>query len=690
MTDRVAISENANERRLMEEFPVELTFFKQMFLWSGCNAGFYVRSAYEPQSFGDYVLQKWRPFRSRGRWQPLYPELVDSLTKKHLDFDRFARFHLEKDRLQPRDDETAFWVGTMAGPTTLSHCIDIDSHDYIGWTSVPTRWHPSKTGYAPGPWSYRELPVIRPSLSFFRLAKRVHDHFPNRIWTISSANLGLGIWRLFKNPQITQILYRQQARRLAIAGVPSLEHYPKPATGASLGKCHRRPCGLDSAVITPTGVITDPIEQIRWFMNPGPTPTFSQILAAYWQALDRMYANFMQCGESVAHTRLSVELKAALVAECRQVIERVKCWVANNCLLEESPPEPSISNTDAEPTCGAHSAAIQANGWSLSEQVVPSQPEVPDCFAKVDLPTIVDNGQWLQFVKYVVENGIPAEDKFFEVISTLAKWFVFVEMHGKPLAEVSAVLKHFVLQRHNDKISRLNNGHADDVFEQVDRILAAVVKDESLAGLALFEDIRRKRATGRYADPWSFAPQIMRETTSSSLSNTFLPSHLICGSLTKPPDATNPQKAWTYEPDNTPLPHFVVESIRSAFKAQKRQLRKGKDGTFPTLNAITRFFNFLFSGRKSGERRVSKELLIKMGFPTNGQKRSPIIKLLVSGDFVSKGGYLSLEKSRLWTLASDIVEAMRLNRSKPGGVQMPLTVNSRSFSVVSSIEGWAG
>ncbi|MBX7105379.1 MAG: hypothetical protein K1X57_14945 [Gemmataceae bacterium] len=666
MTLEHTYPQSATNRRLIDEFPEETAFFKRTFLWSGCKDGFYVRSAYEPQTFGDVVLQKWRPFKARGRWQPLYPGLVDSLAEKHLDFDRFARFHPEKDRLHPRDDESAFWVGTMAGPTTLTHTIDIDNHAYIGWTPVPTRWHPSRTGFAPGPWSLRDLPVIRPNLSFFQMAKRVHDHFPNRIWSFSSANLGLGIWRLFRSPQQTQALYQQQARRLSIAGVPLLEHYPKPATGASLGKCHRRPCGLDSSVITPTGIITDPIEQIRWFMSPGPTPTFSQILAAYWQALDHMYTAFMACGESLAHTGLSVTLKAALVDECRKVIAQVKCWEANGCPLDEGLPEQILSNTDAETTCYVPPTSLLTNVCSLREPVVLSQAEVPDCFEQVDLPTIVNNGQWLQFIHYVVKNGIPAKDKFFEVISTLAKWFVFVEMYGDALSDIGAVLKQYVLSKHNNRVTRLNNGQITEVFGHVDRILTSVVKDESPTGLALFEDIRRRRTTGHYAEMWSFAPQIMRETTttsSSSLSNMLLPSHLICGSLTQPPDAVTVPTKWTYEPDNTPLPDFVVERIRSAFQARNRQLRKGKDGSFPTLNAITRFFNYLFSGQKSGTRRASRELLIKMGFPTNGQRRSPIINLLVSSGLVTKGGYLSMEKSRLWTLASDIVEAIRLHRS---------------------------
>ena len=72
----------------------------------------------------------------------------------------------------------------MAGKYTYNDCIDIDSHELIGWNSVPTRWHPKHLGEVlPGPISWRAVPVIRPSLRFFQIAKVVHDNFPNRIWT---------------------------------------------------------------------------------------------------------------------------------------------------------------------------------------------------------------------------------------------------------------------------------------------------------------------------------------------------------------------------------------------------------------------------------------------------------------------------------------------------------------------------
>ncbi|MCY2987024.1 MAG: hypothetical protein NTY19_04045 [Planctomycetota bacterium] len=128
---------------LHELYPAEVEFFKQRFVWSSQTKGFYTRNRYEPayDEFGKR-LPKWRPFKSKGRWQHLYPELVDSLVEKHLDFERFCRSSKIRDRLEPRTEETAFWLGMMAGTKTYADCIDLDSHDVIGWNPVPTRWHP--------------------------------------------------------------------------------------------------------------------------------------------------------------------------------------------------------------------------------------------------------------------------------------------------------------------------------------------------------------------------------------------------------------------------------------------------------------------------------------------------------------------------------------------------------------------
>ena len=209
----------------------------------------------------------------------------------------------------------------MAGTKTYADCIDLDSHDIIGWNPMPTRWHESKTGWVAGPYSYRYLPVVRPSLRFFQIAKVIYDHFPNRIWSFSSANLGLAVWEIYSSPKFNHNVYPAIEHRLQAAGLNGVEHYPRPPRSpGSLGKCHRRPCGMDSGILTCNGVIADPIEQIRAFMHPPPTPPFETILAIYWERLEAMYELFLSQGESPQHTRLTKDEKQSLVESCQQVI----------------------------------------------------------------------------------------------------------------------------------------------------------------------------------------------------------------------------------------------------------------------------------------------------------------------------------------------------------------------------------
>ena len=440
----------AGGQRLTDRYPDELGFFKRVFLWTGCQEGCYVRYGYEPMLIGSTRKQNWSPLKSKGAWQHFYPELVDSLAEKHLDFENFAHSRALNDRLRPQDWETAFWVGTMAGEKTHSHAIDIDNHDYIGWNGLPSRWHPSRTGWVAGPWSYRFVPVVRPNLRFFTTAKLVYDAFPNRVWAFSSGNLGLSVWEVYKQPRLTHVIRRFPENKLPDIGLASLEHYPlPPKTKGSLGRCHRRPCGPDSGVITPSGVLTNTIDQIRWFMRPKGTPSFDQILSAYWTMLDEMYEEFLDGGESLDHTRLSVQRKKALVAECRAIVDQVKDWATRGCpidksVLEEEPQPESHAEDDqrhapAELVTHIIKRTV-ARGGKKEEEVSNCVPTVPEHFRQVKLSKIIKSGQWLPFVRFLVENGMPSEDKFYEVVATLAKWFYFVEFYGRPQEEVSQVL----------------------------------------------------------------------------------------------------------------------------------------------------------------------------------------------------------------------------------------------------------
>jgi hypothetical protein len=118
---------NNPQKRLAELHHDEIVFYKKRFVWSSNRSGFYTRTGYNTQ---------WYPKKKyNGEWQHLYAGLVDDLVEKHLDLDRFCLTQpwIDSSPVRRQDSETAFWFGTMAGEYTYHDCLDIDSHERVGW-----------------------------------------------------------------------------------------------------------------------------------------------------------------------------------------------------------------------------------------------------------------------------------------------------------------------------------------------------------------------------------------------------------------------------------------------------------------------------------------------------------------------------------------------------------------------------
>ena len=142
--------------------------------------------------------------------------LVAELIEKHLDFDRFC---LNADWMslnRPKDDETAFWLGTMAGKYTYYDCIDVDVHDRVGFYGEPTRWHPDRNsrGSLWHPYVYRMMPVVRLGIDYFKKLKLFHEYCPGRVWSFSSASLGMNLYRMSPKAECPQERYQRVKDRL--------------------------------------------------------------------------------------------------------------------------------------------------------------------------------------------------------------------------------------------------------------------------------------------------------------------------------------------------------------------------------------------------------------------------------------------------------------------------------------------
>ncbi|MDB4777839.1 hypothetical protein OAG68_00115 [bacterium] len=658
-----------NRKPLEKLFPDEFAFFKDRFIWTGRTQGFYTRRAYEParDDFGR-PYPKWRPFKTRGDWQQFYPDLVDALVEKHLDFGGYYR--PPTDWLSLHDSETAFWLGTMAGRNTYHDCIDIDSHEVVGWLVEPTRWHPDinpRGGI--GPWSGRYVPVVRPTMRFFHLAKLVYETFPNRTWSFSSANLGFAVWRMNSYTEPTHVAFRRTENLLKGAGL-SLEHYPMPPSGLStFGKCHRRPCGMDTGLISSDGVITYPVQQIQCFMSPPKTPSFRQIMEAWFQQLNHIHNRFLEKGGSLDHEILTESERKEIIEKNNETVDKIWHWHESGCVIDPQ----LIAGNDGQaikadpvvefPNFTFEDAPVLIDdvGSRLDSKVIPDT--IDDIFSTLYIKAATGSGRWIQFVKSLVDNGIPVKDKFSEAISVLALWFGFVELFGKDRERIKQVLHAYALSKHNGKVSRLLAEGDTLVLSHVDRIVDSVLDNEDNSGKRIFAEIRQKRASGSYKNLYYFEEQILNSKQDSD-SSLVLPSplsYLLCGGVNQEKKGN---QEWVYIPDNTPLPDILIKRIKSAFKKSDRQLRiNTSTNRYPTIDTITRFFNYLFAGRKCGTRRASQVLLVLIGFPKKTNERKAVINVLVENKLLYEGSYQG-SKSKQWILDKSVIKQMFAEKSE--------------------------
>lgn len=387
---------NRRHKPLAELHPDEIRFFASRFIWAANRTGFYTKSGYG-------AGHHWRARKTCGdRWLPVYPALATDLVEKHLDFDRYCTIADWKSPACPRDDETAFWLGMMAGDYTFHDCFDVDSHDRVGSYGEPTRWHPERNPY--GSWSsphiYRMMPVMRVGLDYFKKLKLFHLHFPGRVWTFSSASLGMYLYRMSPRSACPTRRYRAVKDRLralrmdVLGGVP-VEIYPEPPKAAgSKGHQQRRPCGMDMGVITDAGIVTDPIEQIRIFMLPQ-TPSFEAVCEAIFSRLAYQYRRWMDFED------YGDEPKRELYDEQMAEIERIRGWLDAGCPDSESllnDPPSTLPPLGCPISCGvlteeraAPSMERRVAHETVDEQAGPpggDRIESNDLFASCDLEVI--------------------------------------------------------------------------------------------------------------------------------------------------------------------------------------------------------------------------------------------------------------------------------------------------------------
>ncbi len=315
-------------------FPEKLNFFREYWIDQATDLAYYTRHAYfDRMRLNEGTIPKWKLVRFwNEKTKRFLKSKFDESAKrreieKHLDWQNYLQINVNRFKRTLDVLETAYWLGVLPGPYTRSDAIDLDSHVIVGYYTVP-----AQAGIR------REIPVPKCDLRFFQNLKMTYDAFPDRIWMTTSGNLGKAAWRLHhKAVEVSQLEVEIQ-RILNDRGL-NLEFYPvSPKSKGSLGKCHRRPFGLDSAIHTEGGVVSHPIDQIRYLMEEDARISWPTLFVQHIQQMEATYRTWEEDSflltpdaERAIDGRYADLSKEVILAELWDDVDRAWRWFRQKC-----------------------------------------------------------------------------------------------------------------------------------------------------------------------------------------------------------------------------------------------------------------------------------------------------------------------------------------------------------------------
>lgn len=537
---------------LQECFPDEFVRYKSLFYDFCRKSPYHIKRSYKC----GFVAPRQKKRKDGTRYSPY---CYEDLLARHLDPERWLLSHPDQ---FPIDQPGNFWLGLRSGRKTKLGCIDFDNKD-----NVIGCYNTCMVASDPA----RPLPVL--TLEHVQKLKRLYDMFPNRIWCVSSATLGLHIWEKLPsllNHRQVEGRYRPKLRRI---GLSHVEVYPSPQLS---NQVLRRPFGEDYYTITDDGLISDWMDQLEHFENPS-SPTFASIVSCLSKLVTREWRRYDR-GNGLFLTKTSVNSvkldqkpslqkfvcdDMAVPAECLRELALIQKWVNAGC--------PEVTQDTA--LCSGYTCI---NKDSLDS--------IPAPQAETDG---VRTGHWIESCVQWATDGLPGEDSLFPVINALARWFYFVEFFDVPqdhrIEKTSELLQHFALTKHNGFITTLNNGLEGEVESRVCRIVRRSIQTSTQQDL--FLRIRDKRRLGHYAGGNFMLEPVIKGQTDSPL----------CSAYT----------CINKEIDDTPLPDSIERRLLRITKAEKMRRRDG--GEYPLIRFARRLLNALW--KAGGEARISRGTL---------------------------------------------------------------------------------
>ena len=480
---------------------------------------FHIKHAYEKG-----FVEKKR--KGSGQSLHLFEALAVEKTEQHLCSATWSQW---KGETFPDDP---IWLGLHMPKSTTVDLIDVDAKQY-------------RVGYyrENGDGESRLLPVINIPLEHFKMLKRIYDALPGRIWCISSETLGIHAWKKHKYPQPSGHLHQINKQILADIGFASIESHPMP------GRCLRRPFGDGYRTVTPTGTIEDWGKQVEYFESDGRTPPFNRIC---FELVGAMYRQW-QAWERFGDANRKVDVRAVLKEQIPE-LSRIADWLKAGCPLatavntpiQKTPVAPSLtlcqeilSETFGEwPTVQptpiqriCQEILLVSFGKKNDEDIAPiiedanaeingsdrvvggsgNKPLPKSANQREDL-AMLRGGKWATGLLRLARTGLETENSVGTVIHEMAKWLWWIELYSLPesqrLEKVTRLLSGYVLAKHNNCVSRLLNGHQDDVLAQVARCVKQASEIKLPASIAGFSRTREKWNNGGYTHPVRLIPAL--------------------------------------------------------------------------------------------------------------------------------------------------------------------------------------
>mgnify|MGYP001022575944 CR=1 FL=1 len=508
---------------------------------------------------------------------PCYPDLV----AKMLDYERWKNLHPNGKHYE------GCWIALREPKKTRLSAIDFDNKSNL-------------LGYYRCGQKSPLRPLVTMPLSHLKAIKRIYDAFPNRVWCISSATLGLHIWEI--HAQLQDLLTLQIDTKTALHKIRlgSTEVHPMH------GRAFRRPFGEDYYTIIDNRMLSNWIEQLNFFQTPY-TPSFASIFKALRSLLDKQLGEYLRYSGHFEVRGVGFKDFVRLEEDLKQLDQ----W-AKQGFPDDDPVE--IDEVKSEET---PSASVRREGSGSCD---------------IDL-TKVCNGQWIQYCEVWARHGLPCPDSIFIVCSQLAKWLYYIEFFHLPeqqrLQRIAQLLTTYCKNKNNNFISRWNAGLQRVVQQHIERSISSAVQHAD--NLSLFQRIREGREKGQYKRLITLEHLMLEEPEDSQYPSSSCCAYICCHSTTTKPALINEQEsessdketrkqraeAWQFKPDYTPIP--VIESAIEEFYS-KHGLRLYRS----TLNKMLALINYLAS--RDGEARLGVESLKKIGF--NGHQARQHIQRL--------------------------------------------------------------